>query len=157
MNLSNLSLFLFAALFFMIASQAGYFFTGYYKVLQGMSTMDFMLIRKSTDAAVRTSYKFLYISAMLAGIAVLVLHRNELGSVRGTLMCIAVFFLLADLVLAKTVSEPVNSIIGNTPMEQLINMPGLQEKWLNMILVRGALSLAGFLLLMSSLAFASRY
>jgi len=153
MNLPNISLFIFTALFFMIAAQAGYFLTGYYKVLNNLPAEGFMLVRKGTDAAVRTNFKIFYISGLLSGIVVLLFHKEQLGSARGILLCLAVFLLLADLVLAKTVSEAINHTISEHPVEQLVTMPGLQEKWLTMIFIRGSLSMAGFLLLVSALVF----
>jgi len=153
MNVLNLVTFIFALLFFFIASQAGYYFLGYYKVIQEAGTDQFIMIRRATDSAIRPALQTLYIAALVTGIILVVLGRKQAGSARGIMVSVSVLLLIADIVLAKSVSETINAAINTSSSDALNAMPDVQKRWLNMLLIRGALSISGFVIVIASLVF----
>ena len=141
----------------MLASQAGYFSLGYFRVMSELPPSDFMMIRKSTDAAIRNNLRILYLLALAAALLVLIMHRHELGSLRGILICVSVLCLVADIIIAKTGSERINAVINDASIEILVLQPQLQTKWLQLLAIRGGLSIAGFLLLIASIVFTKKF
>ncbi|CAG4990217.1 hypothetical protein DYBT9275_00480 [Dyadobacter sp. CECT 9275] len=135
--------------YFIIASQgAFYLLLGFAKAMSNVSSDTFLEVRSATDLVIGGRLRIFYISALL-----LLLLWIGMSFAGGSYHCcyfviLAFLLLAADITLALRVSIPINKLLNNDMLTGSGGITGLQEKWLFYILIRGALCITGFILLL---------
>lgn len=134
-------------LYFLIASQGTFYLIGFYKVLSAMPSRDFILLRKAADPVMAPKLKVLYLLTLVMSIVTILLNFRSLSSVSLVLLAAATLCLVADILIALTISEPLNKVI-TALQEPFESAAGIQRKWLEQIYIRAFLSVGGFLMLL---------
>jgi uncharacterized membrane protein len=134
-------------LYFLIASQGAFYLVGFYKVLSAMPSRDFILLRKTADPVMAPKLKVLYLLTLVMSIVAILVNFRSWSSVSLVLFTAATLCLLADILIALTVSEPLNKVI-TALQEPFKGAAAIQRKWLEQIYIRAFLSAGGFLMLL---------
>ena len=136
-------------IYFIIASQgAFYMLLGFAKAMSNVSASTFLEIRRATDLIIGNRLKALYFSVMVL-LLFWIGSSFFNGSYHSHYFVILAFLLLSvDITLALQVEIPINKVLNNRLLADPGIIHGLQEKWLFYILVRGALCITGFILLL---------
>lgn len=132
-------------IYFTLASQGGFYILSFYKVLLNLPTENFIEIRKATDNIIATPLKILYPSGLVFMLAWLLMADKSSGLLGYGFLLIAFILLAADLMLAINVNIPLNKVIQHMTMENREEALLVQEKWLKYILIRGFLSVTGYI------------
>ena len=138
-------------LYFLIAAQGAFYIFGFGKALYNIPSENFIELRKAVDPVIRSRFKVLYLSA-LALMFIWLLLTDRTGGFWSYGLILAAFLLLAaDLILILKVSEPLNRIINGDVSSLHGSYNELRHQWLKFILIRGYLSVSGFILLIINL------
>ncbi|MCF2491196.1 hypothetical protein [Dyadobacter sp. CY347] len=143
-------------LYFFIAAQGAFYHFGFGKALYNIPSEDFMELRKAVDPIVRGRFKMLYLSALAMMFIWFLMSDKNAGFLSYAPVLLAFLFLVVDMVLILKFSEPVNTLINSDMLDTEAEFIGVRAEWLKFILIRGYLSIAGFLLLMIHLVFKIR-
>lgn len=133
--------------YFILASQGGFYLLSFHKVLQNLPSKSFIEIRKAIDQVIEAPLKILYPGGLLM-ILIWLAIAGSTPDVLGYGLLILSFVLLAtDLALAVKVSIPLNRTIHNVVTQSGGQATRIQQKWLKFIFIRGCLSISGFIFL----------
>ena len=143
-------------LYFFIAAQGAFYHFGFGKALYNIPSEDFIELRKAVDPIVRGRFKVLYLSALAIMFIWSLMSDKSAGFLSYALILLAFLFLVADMTLILKFSEPVNELINSNSLNTQSGFENARNAWLKFILIRGYLSISGFLLLMVHLVFRVR-
>ncbi|MCF0052951.1 hypothetical protein LXM25_22980 [Dyadobacter sp. LJ53] len=135
-------------LYFFIAAQGAFYHFGFGKALYNIPAEDFIVLRKAVDPIVRGKFKVLYLSALAVTFIWFLLSDKTAGFLSYAPVLIAFLLLVADMALILKFSEPVNALINGSTLNTETGFNQARSEWLKFILIRGYLSISGFLLLM---------
>lgn len=128
-------------IYFFLASQGAFYILCFAKALKSLSVQNFAELRKVVDDAIALPLKILYLCAAGIMITWMVLEVRWPLQLPQALVAGAFLLLATDMVLAFKVSVPLNKAIIQS------NTIHLQQEWLKFIVIRGCLSVGGFVLL----------
>lgn len=134
-------------LYFFIAAQGAFYLLGFYKVLSGIPSHDFILLRKAADPVLAPHLKILYILTLLVSLLILATHFRAFTVSTLVLLSAAVLLLGIDIFVALRVSEPLNKVIAGIS-EPFTNAASIHRNWLRQIYLRAFFSVGGFILLL---------
>jgi len=143
-------------LYFFIAAQGAFYHFGFGKALYNIPSEDFIELRKAVDPIVRGRFKVLYLSALAIMFIWFLMSDKSAGFLSYAPILLAFLFLVADITLILKFSEPVNELINSNSLNTQSGFENARNAWLKFILIRGYLSISGFLLLMVHLVFRVR-
>ena len=143
-------------LYFFIAAQGAFYHFGFGKALYNIPSEDFIELRKAVDPIVRGRFKVLYLSALAIMFIWFLMSDKSAGFLSYAPILLAFLFLVADMTLILKFSEPVNELINSNSLNTQSGFQNARNAWLKFILIRGYLSISGFLLLMVHLVFRVR-
>lgn len=143
-------------LYFFIAAQGAFYHFGFGKALYNIPSEDFIELRKAVDPIVRGRFKVLYLSALAIMFIWFLMSDKSAGFLSYAPILLAFLFLVADMTLILKFSEPVNELINSNSLNTQSGFENARNAWLKFILIRGYLSISGFLLLMVHLVFRVR-
>ena len=143
-------------LYFFIAAQGAFYHFGFGKALYNIPSEDFIELRKAVDPIVRGRFKVLYLSALAIMFIWFLMSDKSAGFLSYAPILLAFLFLVADMTLILKFSEPVNELISSNSLNTQSGFQNARNAWLKFILIRGYLSISGFLLLMVHLVFRVR-
>jgi len=132
-------------IYFTLASQGGFFILSFYKVLLNLPTESFIEIRKATDNVIETPLKILYPSGLIFMLIWLFMADKSSGILGYGFLLISFVLLATDLMLAINVNVPLNKIIRHMTVDDNGQALLVQQKWLKFILIRGFLSVTGYI------------
>ncbi|MCF0061432.1 hypothetical protein MUK70_19530 [Dyadobacter chenwenxiniae] len=135
-------------LYFLIAAQGAFYHFGFGKALYNIPAEDFIVLRKAVDPIVRGKFKVLYLSALAVMFIWFLLSDKSAGFLSYAPVLIAFLLLVADMALILKFSEPVNALINGSTLNTETGFNQARSEWLKFILIRGYLSISGFLMLM---------
>lgn len=133
--------------YFILASQGGFYLLSFHKVLQNLPSQNFIEIRKAIDRVIEAPLKILYPGGFLMMLIWLTHAHNASGALGYSLLLVSFMLLAADLALAVRVSIPLNRTISNIVTQSGGQAVLIQKKWLKFIFIRGCLSIGGFIFL----------
>ena len=84
-------------LYFFIAAQGAFYLLGFYKVLSGIPSHDFILLRKAADPVLAPHLKILYILTLLVSLLILATHFRAFTVSTLVLLSAAVLLLGIDI------------------------------------------------------------
>ncbi|WP_157486697.1 hypothetical protein [Dyadobacter alkalitolerans] len=140
-------------LYFFIAAQGAFYHFGFGKALYNIPSEDFIVLRKAVDPIVRGRFKVLYLSALAIMFIWFLMSDKNAGFLSYAPVLLAFLLLVADMALIVKVSEPVNALINSDTLSTAAEFSTVRSEWLKFIMIRGYLSIAGFLLLLIHLVF----
>ncbi|MCF2503434.1 hypothetical protein L0663_08615 [Dyadobacter sp. CY107] len=143
-------------LYFFIAAQGAFYHFGFGKALYNIPADDFIVLRKAVDPIVRGKFKVLYLSALAVMFIWFLMSDKSAGFLSYAPVLLAFLFLVADMALILKFSEPVNALINSNSIDTEAGFESARSEWLKFILIRGYLSISGFLLLLVHLVFKIR-
>ena len=143
-------------LYFFIAAQGAFYHFGFGKALYNIPSEDFIELRKAVDPIVRGRFKVLYLSALAIMFIWFLMSDKSAGFLSYAPILLTFLFLVADMTLILKFSEPVNELINSNSLNTQSGFENARNAWLKFILIRGYLSISGFLLLMVHLVFRVR-
>ena len=135
-------------LYFFIAAQGGFYLFGFYRVLSGMPAEAFIRLRKAADPVLAGRLKKLYALTLLFSIAMILYYYRQPHIFEFLMACIAMAFLIIDIVIALMISEPLNAVIANVKDDAVQN-EDLRRLWLKQIYQRAFLSVGAMIALMT--------
>lgn len=133
--------------YFMLASQGGFYLLSFHKVLQNLPSKNFIEIRKSIDHVIEAPLKILYPGGFLMMLIWLLITDRTPDVLGYGLLTLSFLLLATDLALAVSVSNPLNRTIHNVVAQSGGQAIRIQKKWLKFIFIRGCLSISGFIFL----------
>ena len=133
--------------YFFLASQGGFYLLAFGKVLKVLSTESFLQIRKATEMFIDTPLKTLYPVTNLCLLIWVVFAEKDDG-LRFTLLLMSFMLLVLDLMLAVKISIPLNKQIARLESSFTAEAFTAKEKWIRFIIIRGYLSVTGFIFLL---------
>jgi len=131
-------------IYFTLASQGGFYILSFYKVLLNLPTESFIEIRKATDNVIETPLKILYPSGLTCMLIWLLMTDKSSGILGYGFLLISFVLLATDLMLAINVNVPLNKVIQHMTVDSGDAIL-VQQKWLKFILIRGFLSVTGYI------------
>lgn len=143
-------------LYFFIAAQGAFYHFGFGKALYNIPSEDFIELRKAVDPIVRGRFKVLYLSALAVMFIWFLMTNKSAGVLAYAPVLLAFLLLVADMVLILKFSEPVNELINSNSLNTESGFQNARNAWLKFILIRGYLSISGFLLLLVHIVFKVR-
>lgn len=132
-------------IYFFLASQGAFYILCFAKALKSLPVRNFAELRKVVDDAIALPLKILYGCAVAVMITWMVLEVRWPMQLPQALVVAAFLLLIIDMILALKVSVPLNKAIISS------NTNHLQQEWLKFIVIRGCLSVCGFVLLVAKL------
>ncbi len=135
-------------LYFLIAAQGAFYLFGFGKALYNIPAENFIDLRKAVDPVMRGRFKVVYLSALAVVFMWLVMADKSGGMMSYGCLLAAFLLLVADMVLIVKFSEPLNATINGNILESNESLKELRHQWLKFILIRGSLSVTGFVLLL---------
>lgn len=135
-------------LYFFIAAQDAFYHFGFGKALYNIPSEDFIELRKAVDPIVRSRFKVLYLSALAVMLIWFLMIDKSAGVLSYAPVLIAFLLLAIDMVLIVKFSEPINALINSNAIDSESGFQTARNEWLKFILLRGYLSISGFMLLM---------
>lgn len=135
------------AFYFFIASQGAFYLLGFYNILAGIPSRDFILLRKAADPVIAPRLKILYLLTIAVSLTAFLLNYRVLPVLPLLLSITATLLLFIDVFIALKISEPLNRIITEM-QEPFTAATPVHRKWLAQIRLRAFLSAGGFLLLL---------
>lgn len=143
-------------LYFFVAAQGAFYLFGFGKALYNVPVENFMELRKQVDPVVRGRFKVLYLSS-IAMMFIWLLMTDKSGGFLSYAFILGAFLLLStDLFLIIKISEPVNKTINGDISQIMESWNELRHQWLKFIMIRGSLSVSGFVLLLIHLVLRSQ-
>lgn len=133
--------------YFILASQGGFYLLSFHKVLQNLPSKNFIEIRKAIDRVIEAPLKILYPGGFLMMLTWLTVANSSSGTLQYGLLLLSFILLAMDLTLAVRISIPLNRTIHNVVMQSGGQAILIQKKWLKFIFIRGCLSMGGFIFL----------
>lgn len=135
-------------LYFFIAAQGAFYLLGFGKALYNVPSDTFIELRKAVDPVIRGRLKTLYLATLAMVFLWFLLTDKSGGFVSYGLILVSFLLLTTDIFLILKVSEPVNVEINVVDTFTVKRSIFLQQEWLKYILIRGGISVSGFLLLL---------
>jgi hypothetical protein len=136
-----------ASMYFLVASQGGFYLLVFAKVLRIMPTADFLQIRNIIDTVIESRLKILYRGTAVCMISWTLLFENP-GIIAGKgLLLLSTLLFLADLILALRVSIPLNKLIRHISDASTSEAGDVKRRWLRFIIIRACISVSGFAIL----------
>jgi hypothetical protein len=135
-------------LYFVIAAQGAFYHFGFGKALYNIPAEHFIELRKAVDPVVRGKFKVVYLSALAVMFIWFLLIDKSAGFWSYGPVVIALLLLIADLFLIVKFSEPVNELVNSNLLNTKESFVEARDQWLKFILIRGYLSISGFVLLL---------
>ncbi|MEO6284768.1 MAG: hypothetical protein ABIN80_30750 [Dyadobacter sp.] len=135
-------------LYFIIAAQGAFYHFGFGKALYNISSENFIELRKAVDPIVRGKFKVVYLSALAVMFLWFVLIDKSGGFWSYAPIVIALLLLITDLFLIVKFSEPINELVNSNLLNTKESFVEARDQWLKFILIRGYLSISGFVLLL---------
>ena len=138
-------------LYFFVAAQGAFYIFGFAKAMYNLPVPSFIELRKTVDPVVRSRFKTLYLSTITIMLIWVLVSDKSGGFWSYGLIFIAFLLLGTDLFLVVKASEPLNKTINGDISQTQESWNDLRNKWLKFILIRGSLSISGFVLLIAHL------
>jgi hypothetical protein len=135
-------------LYFVIAAQGAFYHFGFGKALYNIPSENFIELRKAVDPVVRGKFKVVYLSALAVMFIWFLLVDKSGGFWSYGPVPIAFLLLVVDLFLIVKFSEPINELINSNLLNTNASFEEARTEWLKFILVRGYLSISGFVVLL---------
>lgn len=110
-----------------------------------MPVESFIEIRKATDNVIETPLKILYPSGLICMLMWLFMADKSSGILGYGFLLISFVLLATDLMLAINVNVPLNKVIQHMTADNSGEAVLVQQKWLKFILIRGFLSVTGYI------------
>lgn len=110
-----------------------------------MPVESFIEIRKATDNVIETPLKILYPSGLICMLMWLFMADKSSGILAYGFLLISFVLLATDLMLAINVNVPLNKVIQHMTADNSGEAVLVQQKWLKFILIRGFLSVTGYI------------
>ncbi len=133
-------------IYFFIASQGGFYLLCFARVLQTIPTDQFLRIRQVINSVIERPLKILYLLAPVCLVIWLILTLKFKDIPSSLPLVLALALLTADMVIAFKRSIPLNVLIemlaNETCREEAHQV---QQRWLKYIVIRGYLSVGGFM------------
>ena len=130
-----------------LASQGIFYILGLAQAVKKISIQAFAEQRNAIDDSIAIKLKFLYYSALVVGIVVLILIRNEYSSLRFLCIALSTFFTLIDILLALRFNIPINNAFRSYPKAH-VDWNGLRATWVKFLIIRGLFSIAAMIMLL---------
>ena len=131
-----------------IAGQGLFYLLGAAEALKGISTSAFAEHRKAIDAVIAGRLTVLYYIGILLGVAILIALRSNPSSPVFILSLLATLLIGADAFVAIKFNVPINNTFKNYTGAGDVNLRVLQLKWLELIAIRGVISISAFTILL---------
>jgi hypothetical protein len=135
-------------LYFIIAAQGAFYHFGFGKALYNIPSENFIELRKAVDPVVRGKFKVVYLSALAVMFIWFLLVDKSGGFWSYGPVIIALLLLIADLFLIVKFSEPLNELVNSNLLNNKESFEEARDQWLKFILIRGYLSISGFVVLL---------
>jgi hypothetical protein len=143
-------------LYFFIAAQGAFYHFGFAKALYNIPAEHFIELRKSVDPVVRGRFKALYLTTLAVVLVWLLISDKSQGFWSYAPVLLAFLLLAGDILLILRFSEPVNELINSDLLNTQTGYITARSQWLKFILIRGYLSMGGFLALLIHFVFRAR-
>lgn len=131
-----------------IAGQGLFYLLGAAEALKGISTSAFAEQRKAIDAVIAGRLTVLYYIGILLGVAILIALRSNPANPVFILTLLATLLISADAFVAIKFNVPINNAFKNYTGASDVNLRVLQLKWLELIAMRGVISISAFTILL---------
>jgi hypothetical protein len=135
-------------LYFIIAAQGAFYHFGFGKALYNIPSENFIELRKAVDPIVRGKFKVVYLSALAVMFVWFILVDKSAGFWSYGPVIIALLLLIADLFLIVKFSEPINELVNSNLLNTKQSFEEARDQWLKFIMIRGYLSISGFVVLL---------
>jgi hypothetical protein len=135
-------------LYFIIAAQGAFYHFGFGKALYNIPSENFIELRKAVDPIVRGKFKVVYLSALAVMFVWFILVDKSAGFWSYGPVIIALLLLIADLFLIVKFSEPINELVNSNLLNTKESFEEARDQWLKFIMIRGYLSISGFVVLL---------
>jgi hypothetical protein len=135
-------------LYFIIAAQGAFYHFGFGKALYNIPSENFIELRKAVDPIVRGKFKVVYLSALAVMFVWFILVDKSAGFWSYGPVIIALLLLIADLFLIVKFSEPINELVNSNLLNTKESFEEARDQWLKFIMIRGYLSVSGFVVLL---------
>jgi hypothetical protein len=135
-------------LYFIIAAQGAFYHFGFGKALYNIPSENFIELRKAVDPIVRGKFKVVYLSALAVMFVWFILVDKSAGFWSYGPVIIALLLLIADLFLIVKFSEPINELVNSNLLNTKQSFEEARDQWLKFIMIRGYLSVSGFVVLL---------
>ena len=133
--------------YFILASQGGFYLLAFGKVLKVLPTESFLQIRKTTEMFIETPLKILYPVTNLF-LLIWVVFTEKASGLSFMFLLSSQMLLLADLILAVKISIPLNKQIAALKSSFTAEALTAKKRWIKFIVIRGYLSVTGFIFLL---------
>lgn len=138
--------------YLVVVSQLAYYVFVMGDALKMVSIGNFVEQRKIVDPMVHQRHAPFYYAALILTFVVLISHYKEWNSGIFITTAIALLCLIADVYLGLRGNGPINTLVNQTAMGSPgIDWEGLRQKWIHLIKIRGMISMAGFVSLLTGL------
>ncbi|MGB8190336.1 MAG: hypothetical protein WCF67_00395 [Chitinophagaceae bacterium] len=136
--------------YLVITGQLMFYFFVMGDALKAVGIENFVEQRKIVDPLVRQRHVPVYYACLFLSVVIVILLAKHWRSPLFLSSLAALVCLVLDVVLAQRENGPINATINNTAMGTPgVDWEGLRTHWINMIRLRGAISMAGFISLLA--------
>lgn len=136
--------------FIILASQGMFYFLAGAEALRNVSVPTFAEQRKAIDIVIGSRLQYLYYSALIIGLVIMVLTARNADWRLFGITAIATALIVTDVVLAIKFNIPINKAFHNYPNEGGVDWRYLQISWLRMIVIRGIITCSALFVLLFS-------
>ncbi|HEY0749893.1 MAG TPA: hypothetical protein VGD26_01980 [Chitinophagaceae bacterium] len=138
--------------YLIVVSQLAYYVFVMGDALKMVSIGNFVEQRKIVDPMVHQRHVPFYYAALILTLVMLIWHYKEWNSGIFMTTAFALLCLIADVYLGLKENGPINTLVNQTAMGTPgIDWEGLRLKWISLIKIRGMISMAGFVSLLTGL------
>lgn len=114
-------------------------------------------LRKLIDASMRSNFKYVIYSALLANLLLVLSNIKNPGSLLFIATTIAFVALVADVIITVKGNLPLNDVINNWSSENHpANWQEYRNKWLSIFQYRQMINISGFVSLLIGIVFGSK-
>lgn len=141
----------------MIASQAFMYILSLKQVQLSLGAGTYTEIRKLLDTSMRSSFKYVIYIALLGNVALVLVTIKTPGSLIFISATIALFALIAEILLTVKGNLPINDIINTWPENNIpANWENTRAKWFTVFQYRQVASITGFVSLLIGAVFGTK-
>ncbi|HEX2629586.1 MAG TPA: hypothetical protein VHM26_11250 [Chitinophagaceae bacterium] len=143
--------------YLLITGQLMYYFFVMGDALKMSGIGNFVEQRKIVDPLVQQRHIPVYYACLALSVLVLIVLVKNWNPVLFFTALIALLCLGADILIALRENAPINSFINKHHIgEEGIDWEGMRSRWIMLIKIRGAISMAGFISLLIGLIWESK-
>lgn len=128
-----------------IVAQGSYFHLAFGKTLRDIPIEHFLKLRKTVDPFIRNPLSVVYLGTAILLLLYIVIASGKTNSQISMLPVFSFVLLIADIITVNRLSSPFNHIVNDINGRRTYGAEKIQADWVNGLLVRGYLSIIGFI------------